>query len=119
MAGRPCVSHLQDYTLVALARQTVNLSYEERTEPPRVPLTDLCDIVDSMNTVCDHAMEVCQLKLGLRAGELCTLQIQALTVDDPELSRHDPAIGTHDRLDGHQNAIHAPHDREGNKSRRS
>jgi integrase len=114
----PAFPHPQDYNPVALARQTVDLSYDDRKEPPHIPLDELRDIVDSVETIRDHAIVVCQLKLGLRAGELCNLQIPDLAIDDSELQRHYPTLGTHDRLDGRPNAIHIPHDREGNKSRR-
>lgn len=114
----PAFPHPQDYNPVALATQTVDLSYEERKEPPHIPLEELRGIVDAIDTIRDHAIVVCQLKLGLRAGELCNLQVQDLAIDDANLQRHYPRLGTHGRLDGHQNAVHVPHDREGNKSRR-
>jgi integrase/recombinase XerD len=58
------------------------------------------------------------LKLGLRATELCNIQLSEVTIENAELQRHYPELGTHSVLEGVDNAIYIPHDREGNKSRR-
>jgi len=66
----------------------------------------------------DRAVIACQLKLGLRATELCNIKLSEITIENSELQRHYPELGTHSALDKIENAIYISHDRDGNKSRR-
>lgn len=114
----PVFPHPQDYNPITLARSRVDLSFAEQKEPPRLTIDELRDVVDTVTHIRDHALIVLQLKLGLRASEVCNLRIDEVSLADPELPNSYPELGTHDHLTEHENAVVIPHDREGNKSRR-
>jgi integrase/recombinase XerD len=114
----PVFPHSEGYNPFDLARATVDLTYDERTEPPHLSVTDLRETLQTVERVRDYAIILSQLKLGLRATEVCNLQLQDVALDDDELTTHYASLGSHDRLDGRSNAVYIPHTREGNKSRR-
>lgn len=114
----PVFPHSTGFDPIRLARMGLDLSAGERKSPPPIPLADLREVVDSITHLRDHAIVVCQLKLGLRATELCNLQLAEVNLDEPLLKEEYPELGTHDWLSGRPNAVYIPHDREGNKSRR-
>jgi len=114
----PAFPHPQDYNPFQLARSKLDLSSEEKKEPPRIPVSKLREILADVTHVRDRAVVACQLKLGLRATELCNIKLSEVTIENTELQRHYPDMGTHSALEGIRNAVYVPHDREGNKSRR-
>ena len=114
----PAFPHPQDYNPFQLARSKLDLSDEGKKEPPRLPVEELREILADVNHVRDRAVIACQLKLGLRATELCNLKLSEITVENAELQRHYPELGTHPALEEIENAVYVPHDRDGNKSRR-
>lgn len=114
----PAFPHPQDYNPFQLARSKLDLSDDGKKEPPRLTIEELRDILDDVNHVRDRAVITSQLKLGLRATELCNIKLSEITIENTELQRHYPEMGTHSALDDIENAVYIPHDREGNKSRR-
>ena len=91
------------------------------TLPPfltRISSDSLRDKIDEVENVRDKAIIVTQLKLGLRATELCNIKLAEIDLQHPEINDHYPEMGTADALDGRSNAIYIPHDRQGNKSER-
>ncbi|WP_257299661.1 site-specific integrase [Haloarchaeobius sp. FL176] len=115
----PVFPHPVNFNPVSLARSTIDLSYPERKEPPRLTVDDLREQLAAIDHVRDHAIIFLQLKLGLRATELCNIRLSELSIADSEVRNHYTELGTHRLLDGRENAILIPHDRSGNKSRRS
>jgi len=87
-------------------------------EYPRVELDGLRAAVDSTGHYLDRAVVVSQLKLGLRASELCNARLAEVNVDHPDLRGFYPELGTHPEVEGRPNSILIPCDREGNKSKR-
>lgn len=78
-------------------------------ERPDVSLDDIRKTVkQDVTNIRDRAVIVPQAKLGLRAGELCNIQIQDFHIANAELLKHYPEMGTHPRLDGRENAIYIP-----------
>lgn len=115
----PVFPHPVNYNPIGLARSTIDLSFPERKDPPRLTVDELRDHLAYIDHVRDHAIIFLQLKLGLRATELCNIRLPELSIADPELQTHFPELGAHRLLEGRENAILIPHDRSGNKSRRS
>jgi len=112
----PAFPHPQSYNPFRLARQYTDFSREPPKEPPRIPITELQNIVEDVTDIRNRAILTLQLKLGLRASELCNLRISDLTLANDELSRHYERLGECSALEGTQNAVYIPHDRDGNKS---
>lgn len=114
----PTFPHPQDYNPVSLSKSKVTFEEREQKEPPRIPLTDLRDLLADVTHVRDRAIITLQLKLGLRATEVCNLQQADIDIQNADLREHCPELGTNPCLEGRQNAVYVPHDREGNKSQR-
>lgn len=114
----PSFPHPQDYNPVSLARSKLSFEDPEEKDPPRIALDTLRDRVAAVKNVRGRAIIVPQLKLGLRATELCNITIPELTIENAEVRDHYDEMGTHEMLDGRENAVYIPHDREGNKSQR-
>jgi integrase/recombinase XerD len=114
----PAFPHPQDYNPIKLARSKVSFDTREQKEPPRITIEELRDALDGVTHVRNRAVIVMQLKLGLRAGEVCNIRLSEIDIQNTELQKHYVNLGNHPVLDGRQNALYIPHDREGNKSQR-
>jgi integrase/recombinase XerD len=110
--------HPQDYNPIDLARETVNLQDPGPKEPPRLSVPDLRETVSEITHVRDRAIVMLQLKLGLRATEVCNIQLADIHIQNSELLEHYDEMGTANGVQNHENAVYIPHDRDGNKSRR-
>lgn len=111
--------HPNDFNPVALAKEKVNLDADEPAkEPPRIPVHELREMLEGVNNVRDRAVIVLQLKLGVRATELANMELQDVHIAASDLQDHYESLGSHHLLDGRENAIAVPDDREGNKSQR-
>lgn len=110
----------QDYNPFNLAREKVSFGETDDKEPPRVSVDELRDILADVTHVRERGMIIVQLKLGLRATEVCNIQLQDIDIQHSALRKHYPEMGTNPMLDGHENAVYVPsrHEREGNKSKR-
>lgn len=114
----PAFPHPQDYNPITLAKSKMDFSEDPKKEPPRIPVEDLRDVLADVTHIRDRAIIVTQLKLGLRATEVCNLKLSEVAIENAEAKRHYTDMGTHSALEGRQNAFYIPHDREGNKSQR-
>ncbi len=116
----PVFPHPQTYDPFGFALSKLNLERPPVKEPPRIPIAELGEIIRSMSHIRDRTIVVAQLKLGLRAMELCNLKLAEVSLDNPELERGYPELGSHEVLAGRPNAVFIPsrHERTGNKSRR-
>ncbi|WP_123538190.1 tyrosine-type recombinase/integrase [Halosimplex salinum] len=114
----PSFPHPQDYNPIALARAKITFADAERKEPPQIPIPEIRDVLESVTVLRDWAIIVLQLKLGLRATEVCNLQLADIALDHSDLTEHYPELGSNPYLADHENTIFIPHDRDGNKSPR-
>ncbi|MFC6942415.1 tyrosine-type recombinase/integrase [Salinirubellus sp. GCM10025818] len=123
----PVFPHPHDYNPFNLARTKLSLDAPQVDDPPRIPIGELGGIVQDITHIRDRSVVVAQLKLGLRAGELCNIQFQDIHIENTELDRFYPELGNHWMLKGRKNAIFIPpapnndlptEGRKGNKSRR-
>lgn len=112
--------HPYDYNPIKAAREKVNLDTPDEKELPRIGLDEMRAILADVTHYRSRAIIAMQLKLGLRLGELCNIQLRDIHLSIRELRRHFPNMGTRPQLDGRENAIFIPSrdEYDGNKSRR-
>ena len=111
--------HPTDYNPIELAKDTVNLSREEEAkEPPRLAVAELRDHVADISHIRDRLIVLLQLKLGLRASEVCNIKLSEIHLQNSDVRNHYEEMGTATALSGREDAVYIPHDRERNKSRR-
>jgi Site-specific recombinase XerD len=110
--------HPTDYNPFDLAKDGVNLDDGPTKEPPRLTVDELRDVVSEITHVRDRALVMIQLKLGLRATEVCNIKLSEIDIANSDVRDHYNDIGTHQALNSRENAVYIPHDRDGNKSRR-
>lgn len=116
----PVFPHSLAFNPFKIVLSTYDLSRPPGKRPPRIPIKELANVIQSITHIRDRAIVVTQLKLGLRATELCNLRLEDVHLDDRDLNRGYPELGTSSRLDGRLNAVYilSRFERAGNKSRR-
>ncbi|MEF8906969.1 MAG: site-specific integrase [Haloarculaceae archaeon] len=114
----PAFPHPQDYNPFRLMKKKADFSEEQPKKLPRISIEELRTTLDDVTNVRDLAILALQLKLGLRATELCNLRASDIHIENPEITHHYDDLGGCDRLVDKQNVVYIPHDREGNKSPR-
>lgn len=114
----PSFPHQQEYNPISLAKSKVTFADVESKEPPRIPLSEIRKRLESITHVRDRAIMALQLKLGLRATEVCNIQLADIDIQNADLREHYTELGSNPRLEGYQNSLYVPHDRKGNKSKR-
>ncbi|MHB9285664.1 tyrosine-type recombinase/integrase [Halobacteriales archaeon Cl-PHB] len=114
----PAFPHPSDYDPFALATATLDFDEPEPREFPRIPLPELREVVRAITHVRDRAIVGLQLKLGLRASELCNVRLSDVALAQPDLAAHYDALGAHPVLADRPRALYIPHDRPNNKSER-
>lgn len=112
----PAFPHPDAYNPFEFAMQQQDLSKDSPKDPPRIQLSELQDIVQNVTHIRDRTILTLQLKLGLRATELCNLRIPDLSLESDELSRQYGSLGECSIVEDRENAVYIPHDRDGNKS---
>lgn len=114
----PSFPHPQDYQPFDFAVATTAFGESETKPLPRLSLAELRERIDRITHIRNVAVVVLQLKLGLRASELCNLMLSEVALSDPELQGHYSQLGTDSRLADRENVVYVTHNREQNKSRR-
>ena len=112
--------HPKDYRPIQLARMKVNLDEPLTKETWPLSVRDLREAISSITDLRSRIIVVLQLKLGLRATEVANIQIQDVSIENPELRSHFSEMGTSRRVKEYENTLYVPsrHEREGNKSER-
>lgn len=116
----PVFPHPPSFNPFKLVLSRRNLERPPTKKPPHIPLPILRAHVQAITDIRERAVVATQLKLGLRASELCNLRLEDLHIDNRDLERAYPNLGNHDRLGGRRNTVHvaSKFEREKNKSRR-
>ena len=112
----PAFPHPREYNPFRLTKHKTEFSKEPPKKQPRIPIPELRDILSTVTHIRDLAILTMQLKLGLRATELCNICLSDLNITNEELNRHYDRLGDCRMLKDRSNAVYIPHDREGNKS---
>ncbi len=107
----PSFPHSSEYNPFTIVKQTVSLDAPEQKPLPRIPLEELREFVGRIETLRNLAIVLVQLKLGLRATEVCNLPLGELDIRDEDVQSHYSSLGDHWMLDGRPNAVYIPHDR--------
>ncbi len=110
--------HPTDYNPIDLAKDSVDYGEETLKEPPRLTVDELRENIEGIRHIRDRAIVIMQLKLGLRATELCNIKLSEITIANSDVQSHYDQMGTATALDGRENAVYIPHERHGNKSQR-
>jgi len=110
--------HPTDYNPIEIAKDTANLSDDGPKEPPRLSREELCEPLREITHIRDRAIVLLQLKLGLRASEVCNIKLSEVNLNDSDVQAHYSEMGTARGVGGREDAVCIPHDRERNKSRR-
>lgn len=116
-ADDPAFPHSTDFNPVKNAINRMDYDHKQK-EKYRIPVKELRKEVRKIRDIRHRFIIVTQLKLGLRAGELCNVKLSDISLSGRRINEHYPALGTSPQLEGRQNAIYIPHEREGNKSKR-
>jgi integrase/recombinase XerD len=115
----PTFPHPPDYNPVNLAKSKMTLASPEAKEPPRIPKEELRKVLSNVTHVRNRALILIQLKLGLRATEVCNIKISEISLTNTILQNHYNELGTDPMVVERENAVSIPHGRKGNKSRRT
>lgn len=110
--------HPQDYNPIDVAKGAVNLEDKAPKEPPRLTIEELREEVDEINHIRDRAIVTLQLKLGLRASEVCNIKLSEVDIANHDVRDHYEQMGEASALQGRTDAVYIPHDRDLNKSQR-
>lgn len=110
--------HPQNYNPIQTAKSETAFESPDEKDVPRLSIDELREVIQDVTHIRNRAIIVLQLKLGLRATEVCNIQLSELSISNHELQRHYPELGGHRMLENRENVIYIPHDREGNKSER-
>jgi len=110
--------HPQDYNPIDLAKETVDLNDDGPKEPPRLTTDELREKIQEITHIRDRAMVLMQLKLGLRASEVCNIKLSEIHLPNSDVRDHYTQMGTATALRDRESVVYIPHDRERNKSRR-
>lgn len=113
--------HPQDYGPIQLAIDSTSFDSTDSKEPPRIAVSELRAIMDTVTNIRVRAIVGLQLKLGLRSGEVVNIQISDLHIENAELDKHYPDLGSNPEVEDRPNALYIPsrEERDGNKSRRA
>lgn len=110
--------HAEDYNPIQIAKSETAFNNPDKKEVPRLRIDELREVLQDVTHVRNRAIIVLQLKLGLRATEVCNIKVSEISIGNHELQRHYPELGEHRMLENRENVVYIPHDREGNKSQR-
>lgn len=110
--------HPQDYNPIDLAKASVDLTDDGPKEPPRLTVDELREEITDITHIRDRLIVLMQLKLGLRASEVCNIKLSEIHISNRDVQDHYEQMGTARAMQGRENAVYIPHDRENNKSRR-
>jgi len=111
--------HQRDYNPFEFVLEKLDLSRPDVKQPPRISIPELRGVIDEVTHIRDRLVIGTQLKLGLRASELCNLQLQDINLDVSELRTAYPELGTHPSVTHRPNSVYIAtrKERDGNKSR--
>lgn len=110
--------HSSDFNPFNAGKKKLNLLKEDPKEPPRIPIEDVRQTIADIGHIRDRAIIVTQLKLGLRATELCNITFRDVNIENRDLQDHYAELGEHPQVADRKNAVYIPpnSEREGNKS---
>jgi len=108
--------HPTEFNPFTLARDRTDLGTNSAKPFPDPSLSTLQSAFADIEDVRSRAITGTQLKEGCRQGELCNMQLQDLHISHNDLLNQYPELGTHPALEGRDDAIYIPQDRDGNKS---
>lgn len=115
----PIFPHTKGYNPIKLVLLRMDLTRKSAKDPPRITNEELSDILHSVKHIRDRTIILTQLKLGLRASELCNLEFRDIYINCGEIEKAYPKLGDHKELHGRPNSVYigSRDERTNNKSR--
>jgi len=119
--------HPKDYNPFESALMNLDLRSPPAKDYPYIKKSELRKRVKDVTHIRDQAIIASQAKLGLRGGATANVRIEDLHINNSQLQRFYPELGSNEMLNGNENAIYIPpkpdtglplQGRSGNKSRR-
>lgn len=110
--------HPTDYNPIKQAKADIEFESGSVKPPHPLSITDVREKVEEITHIRDRALVLIQLKLGLRATEVCNIKLSEIHIANDDLQAHYDTLGTAADLQGQSNALLIPDDRAGNKSKR-
>lgn len=115
----PALPHDDEFNPFGLVLSEGGFDDPETKPFHRVELEGLRAFVQSVKHIRDRAIIMANLKLGLRATEVCNIRLSQISLQNTDLRRHYRELGTDPQVAEYTNAVVIPYDVEGNKSRRT
>ena len=114
----PTFPHPREYNPFPLAKSKLSLANHRQKTPPRIPLDELRSFLAEETHIRNRVILSLQMKLGLRASEVCNIKLEDIKIANSPLSDHYRELGTADPIQEYQNCIYIPtrYERDGNKS---
>lgn len=108
----------QDYNPVDEAWDEILWPEQEDREYPKVTVRELREALDDVTHLFILTVLMMGLKLAMRQAEIRNVKLKDIHIENSELQKHYPELGTHKRLTDFDNAIYIPSqdERPGNKS---
>lgn len=78
----------------------------EDKPPGYVPRPELREILNSVTDIRELLPIAIQSKLGLRVGQLHNIQLRDVNLQQPELKRQYPSVGTHEQIRDRPNVVY-------------
>lgn len=108
--------HPHDFNPFELAKSTTNLGEDSEKSFYDLSIDTLQEEFANIENTKARAIIGIQLKLGLRAGEVCNLELRDLHLTHSDLHECYPELGTHRTLGDREEVVYISHTRDGNKS---
>lgn len=90
---------------------------KEKREFHPIPHPELSEIVQGIGNLRDLVIVLLQLKLGLRATEVCNIKLKDMNIQQSELQSYYPELETSPSVEDKPNSITIPSNRIENKSK--
>jgi integrase/recombinase XerD len=118
LAGEQAYPQSTDFNPFFTVKDKLGMHKKEKKKPPNLSQQEIGGKLKEVKHVRDRAIMVLQMKLGLRVSELCNIKLDEVHIRNSAIRKHYDQMGTAFGLNGRENAVYIPHDRERNKSKR-
>ena len=108
--------HEAGFNPIEVAQEDMEIPKPDEKDQYQLGVAELRSILEDVTHIQKRAIIAMQLKLGLRATELCNVELSEIDIQNDSVKEFYPDLGTHPRLQDHPNAVFIPADRPGNKS---
>lgn len=114
-------AHTSEWNPIRNVFEEMDWEKEPPKPPHPIPLDTMREIVGGITNIRDRAIVGIQLKLGLRATEVCNIKLEDVALNHEDIRNHYEELGSSPYIEGRENVIFIPskNERQGNKSARA